>query len=139
MRNKTRIQAISLMLMTILASSSMAGEDVAATPSATLRNRQVFFRDPLTGESREPTAAEWEQLARAIELEEAAQPRVRASGAASGNRVHWRKVRLPNGREGKLATVPEGLQSHLVIERQADGQYRMHHAQAAAAAQEATP
>lgn len=123
-----KIQLHLLVLTASFATAAMAQDRSATAAPAAVPNRQVTFRDPLTGQVREPTEAELAELSRAIEHENSVQSRAMAGAPQTDTRVHWRSVRLSNGREGKLAKVPEALQSRLVIEREPDGQYRVHHA-----------
>ncbi|MBT2117517.1 hypothetical protein KK141_03400 [Dyella sp. LX-66] len=139
LKNETGIHLLGLVLIGLFAAAASAAEGPAKAPAPT-QNHQVAFRDPLTGELRAPTEAEMAKLQRAMEEEQAVQPRSLGAPAKADERLHWRDVDLGNGSKGKIATLPDRLQSRLVMERGADGEYRVQHAAgAAAAAPEATP
>jgi len=138
LKNETSTHALGLALIALLATAASAAEQPAKAPAAT-QSHQVVFRDPLTGELRAPTDAEMARLRRATQGDQAL-PRALGTPAKADERLRWREVDLGNGSKGKIATLPDRLQSRLVMERGADGEYRMHHAAgAAAAAPEATP
>lgn len=129
MSSKTRNQALSLVLMMLFAATA-AAEHSGAEPAPAAQGQQIVVRDPATGKLRAPTEAEMAELSRAIEQEHGVQPR---SGEAGP--VKWRKVSLPNGVEIIASDEPVRQQAWLVVERGADGEYRMRHADAAASSQ----
>ena len=136
MSNKHRIHAITLALMAFSSAAAMAQQH----PAAPAPHAQVTFRDPVTGQIREPTAEELAQLSRVMEQERAIQLRAAAPQHASDTHMVWRTLRLAGGIEAKVAQVPEQLQSELAAERGPDGKYRVQHAdKAAATAQETAP
>lgn len=123
--------------MALSGTAATAAEHPAA-PAA--QSRQVVFRDPVTGELRAPTEAEMAQLQRAAEAQQVLQPRSVGEPSKGAEDVHWRDVNLGNGLKGKMAELPERLQSQLTAERGPDGLYRVQHGDGAGAKpQEATP
>ncbi|MGO4703440.1 post-PEP-CTERM-1 domain-containing protein [Dyella sp. 2RAB6] len=136
MNNKQGMHAMTLALMTFFAATAMAQQH----PAAPAPDAQVTFRDPVTGQIREPTAEELAQLSRAMQKEQAIQGRSAVPHENSDTHLHWRTVRLANGVEAKVAEVPERLQSQLVAKRGLDGKYSVQHADdTAATAQETAP
>lgn len=140
MRNVTHIQAISLALMIMAATTTVAADRPAAVPAVPAQGSQLVFRDPVTGEIRAPTEAEQAELSRLIERQRQLELRSIKTGGSDGGPLRWRKVRLADGTEAMLAPVSEQQRSMLVVERDAAGEYQEHHAiDTAAAAKEAKP
>lgn len=129
LKNRNCIQALGLLLTAMLATASMAGDGPSlAASTVAAQGHQLVFRDPLTGEVREPTAAEQAKLSSMIEQQRAIRPRSAATGAQDDASFRWRTVRLEDGTEAHLAPTPEQFHSSLVVERGADGKFHERHA-----------